>query len=607
MSHPSSPGSSTVETTTPTTDGQRQGVGEREERRDDPGTSIVSGSDNSSSDDPESDDEHMVRRVAKLVPISQVVAERQQKRVQRLAPASKSLSVELSERPAAAAAVAVSSAMGVTSEIDEAPLQCVIEFTGVDRKRARQLLALYKTPQAAISSVFLEDSGAGAGDAGTSGASVIGTSPVSLGCTDLGWQEEQMCLENGYDIQTWRELVGGSEHAREILLAEYKLHAEDHRRKTRQGKAKKPRKATQPKSIKRKSCAAQCEGYGVEASEEAPAAKRSDTEQTLDASEPARPARPATKRTVDCEYAGREGLLDLRPVGLASGEQYYYRVKVLGWFQQVREWLVVNVAEDAKCGARSRVHTRPKDITWCGSVSKLPYTEHQKVMARWFDGFFYSAKVHRVHPSGCGGCEHITYDVWYDDDNSTRKGLTHDDIWEKHSSAMTYDLRLLPVAQRLGKMCTALATRYADLAWQGEGTPAYTCEMDEESLCTDAIGAVVERMHLLNSELPVSEQLPVNIFNEKAVQGTRQCMELIRSMACLCNRSVDNRLKFLDDNRDGTWLDWTQWCNMQERNLQAEIHESPTADFVKSCCTSPFITSVWNTDNFCSASCAVWL
>ena len=92
-------------------------------------------------------------------------------------------------------------------------------------------------------------------------------------------------------------------------------------------------------------------------------------------------------------------------------------------------------------------------------------------------------------------------------------------------------------------------------------------------------------MQMLNYELPFNSQLPVTMFRENAVQGTHQCMFLLRQMASLCNTSVGGDLKFPDDRNDGKWLDWKQWFDRQHHILSSEIQDSPTDDFVKSCCT----------------------
>ena len=293
---------------------------------------------------------------------------------------------------------------------------------------------------------------------------------------------------------------------------------------------------------------------------------------------------------ITCEYAGREGLVDMRGTGL-DADRRYQRVRVLSWFSKAKEWLVVRVIEKGK---KMLHHVREKAILWCGTVSETPYEERQKVRARWTDGFYYGARIKAVHPAGCecGGCgaqprDVHTYDVIFEDDNQQQLGLRQDEIWERDTAATTWDLKLLPVAQRLGKVCTQLCARYADLAWQGEGAPAYTCEMDEERLCYDAIGAVVERMHLLNDELPISSSLPVTMFTEDSVQGTRQCVGLLRTMTRLCNDSLQGKLQFPDPNRPGqnAWLNWDMWFSTQEKILSQDIQQSPTADFVKSCCT----------------------
>ena len=182
-----------------------------------------------------------------------------------------------------------------------------------------------------------------------------------------------------------------------------------------------------------------------------------------------------------------------------------------------------------------------------------------------------------------------TYNVIYTDGES-RSGLLQENIWLRDPSATTHDLNLLPVAARLGKICSTLVSRYADVVRQGDVSPAYTAQIDEDSLAHDAIGTVVERLQMLNSELPIDSQLPIRSFWENSVQGTRQCMEMLRQMASLCSDTLTEPLEFQDpaNSRDGPWLPWETWWDAQRDMLESEIMESPTAKFVETCCAICF-------------------
>ena len=64
---------------------------------------------------------------------------------------------------------------------------------------------------------------------------------------------------------------------------------------------------------------------------------------------------------MQCEHAGREGLVDLRGIVFTNPTptQYYYRVKVIEWLSLAKDWLRVKTIEDP-CGRRLDV--RPKDV-----------------------------------------------------------------------------------------------------------------------------------------------------------------------------------------------------------------------------------------------------